>query len=699
MVSPPLSAGSIMKRRPTLPAGLALLLAALPAHAQQARPEEIVVTGRRGGVPAYERPFGPTVIDSATLATAPQRRLDEALRALPGFGLFRRNGSRIAQPTTQGVSLRGIGPNGAGRTLVLVDGVPVNDPFGGWVYWSRLPTEAAEQVVITRGGGAGPWGNAALAGTVRIETRTPTGAFGELAAGSDDTVQAVAGVGGRAGGLDLGLTASAFTTAGVPVVDNVFRGPIDVPADSAAYWVDGMAGAALGSVQATVKLSAFREHRGNGTPYTENATEALEGSLRLVGSARIPWEAVLYARDWTFRSTFSGVDADRASETPALDQYDVPSRAYGGVVQVSLTPAADHRTDLGLDLRWTEGETNEAFLFQQGRFTRDRRAGGAQLLAGLFAEHAWTPSDTLAATAGLRLDRWRNDSGERVERNTLTGALLREDSFDTRQGTVLNGRVGIDWQVGPTVGLRAAAYTGFRVPTLNELYRPFRVGNDITEANADLDPERLYGGEVGFRFEPASSVRLSATLFRAVIRDAVDNVELTRASGFYAPLGVFVPAGGSLSQRLSLSEVTTDGVELELESQPLPGLALRLAYLFSDAAITDAGDFPALSGNRPGQTPRHQGTAEARWRPTDPLLLRLQLRAAGEAFEGSDNAQRLDGYVVGDLYAGWDLSPSLRLFATVENLADTTIQTGIRADGLVNIGPGRTWLAGIRGRW
>lgn len=142
-------------------AALALLLLAIPAvqAAEDTQVAEIIVTGRRDGVQPYERAYGPTVIDAATLATAPERRLDEALRAVPGFSLFRRSGSRTANPTAQGVSLRGIGPNGAGRTLVLVDGVPANDPFGGWVYWSRLPTGMADSVTITRGGGAGPWGN------------------------------------------------------------------------------------------------------------------------------------------------------------------------------------------------------------------------------------------------------------------------------------------------------------------------------------------------------------------------------------------------------------------------------------------------------------------------------------------------------------------------------------------------------------
>lgn len=687
-----------MRFHPVLP--VAALLAATPAFAQTPAPvEEIVVTGRRGGVPANERPYGPTVLDAATLATAPQRRLDEALRAVPGFSLFRRSGSRTANPTTQGVSLRGIGPNGAGRTLVLLDGMPVNDPFGGWVHWSRLPTAAADRVVITRGGGAGPWGNVALAGTIRIETRLPDGAALELSAGSNATAQAAGEIGRSMSGTSLGLRASAFRTDGVPLVRADQRGPVDIAADAESYALDATAQRRFGAVTATARLSAFREHRGNGTPYTENATEALEGSLRLVGDGSLPFEALVYARDWGFKSTFSGVNDARTGETPALDQADVPSDSLGGVLQLGVVQTASHRTDIGLDIRRTAGETRELFFRAGDRFTRNRVAGGEQTVAGLFAEHAWTPDPALTLSAGARLDWWRNADGRRTERSIDTGAALRDDRFESATGRVLNGRLGADWQATPVLALRAAVYTGFRLPTLNELYRPFRVGDDITEANPALAPERLAGGEAGVRLTPTDALALSATLFLVDLENAVDNVTLTDRPGLFAPLGVFVPAGGTLAQRRNLDRIEVTGIEADLRWRATERLSLALSYLWSDATVAEASGFPDLVGNRVAQSPRHQGTADASWTPNDALTLRLQLRAAGEAFEDGRNSRTLAPYVVTDLYAGWDVADTLRLTATVENLADRTVETGRRGDGLTSIGPGRQVLLGLSARW
>ncbi len=674
------------------------LFTGLPAlAADDNQVAEIVVTGRRDGVPAYERAYAPTIIDAATLATAPQRRLDEALRAVPGFGLFRRSGSRTANPTAQGVSLRGIGPNGAGRTLVLVDGVPVNDPFGGWVYWSRLPTSSVDSIALTRGGGAGPWGNAALAGTIRIDTKQRDGLDMELAGGSDGTLLSQASVGGSANGWHMGLSGSAFRTDGVKLVEPARRGPIDIKADSDAYAVDGVLSTRVGAISATAKLSGFKESRGNGTPYTNNATDAVEGSLRLVGDGeKVDWEVVAYWRDWSFASTFSGVNATRTAETPSLDQYDVPATAKGAILQIGFTPADGFETDIGADLRETDGKTKERMTYTAGRYTRLRDAGGTQSVAGLFVEQAWTGVSGLTVSAGGRLDAWKNSDGHRLESDIATGAILRNDRYATRDGTVANGRAGIDWQADDSIALRAAAYTGFRLPTLNELYRPFRVGNDITEANPALAPERMRGGEAGLRLTPGNGVTLNATLFHVRLKNAVDNVVIQTTTGTNAELGVFVPAGGSLAQRRGLDRVTVKGLEADIAWQVTDSLRLSAAYLFSDSEITDPGSMTALKGKQLGQSPRHSGTVDVTWNPIATLTLRAQVRAAGKQFEDSRNLGTLDSYAVGDLYAGWRVDEMLELYATAENVTGARVETGRRSDGLTNVGPEQQWLAGLR---
>ena len=216
---------------------LLLLLAAspLPTHAQEAeRLEPVVVTATRAEQPIGEAPASVTVLSREDIRQGAGQSLDDILRQVPGFSLFRRSSSLVSHPTTQGVSLRGIGPSGASRALVLLDGVPVNDPFGGWVYWDRIPLQSVEQVEVVRGGGASLWGNYALGGVINIVTRRPTerAAYFEGSYGTNDTHNVDLLLTDALGPFRLSLEGSHFATDGYPVVSSARRGTIDVDAGS-----------------------------------------------------------------------------------------------------------------------------------------------------------------------------------------------------------------------------------------------------------------------------------------------------------------------------------------------------------------------------------------------------------------------------------------------------------------------------------
>jgi outer membrane cobalamin receptor len=177
-----------------LPCGIALIaLARLPsAGAQVATTDRVAVEADRLPDAESSEPFDVEVVDAQELERAPQSRLDDILRAeLPGFSLFRRNSSRTANPTTQGVTLRNFGPSGAGRTLVLLDGIPLNDPFAGYVLWSQVPPDSIDSVLAIPGGGAGLFGNAALAGTIFLSSKpmTENSAHAEGSIGNDETYE------------------------------------------------------------------------------------------------------------------------------------------------------------------------------------------------------------------------------------------------------------------------------------------------------------------------------------------------------------------------------------------------------------------------------------------------------------------------------------------------------------------------------
>src|SRR5439155_14330326 len=122
---------------------------------------------------AAETPAQVSVLDSKQIRQTPGANLDDRLREVPGFSLFRRSSSLVANPTTQGISLRGIGSSGASRTLVLWDGIPANDPFGGWVYWTQLIPDEIERVEISRGAATSIFGDRAMTGAIGLFSREP----------------------------------------------------------------------------------------------------------------------------------------------------------------------------------------------------------------------------------------------------------------------------------------------------------------------------------------------------------------------------------------------------------------------------------------------------------------------------------------------------------------------------------------------
>jgi outer membrane receptor protein involved in Fe transport len=222
---------------------------------------------------------------------------------------------------------------------------------------------------------------------------------------------------------------------------------------------------------------------------------------------------------------------------------------------------------------------------------------------------------------------------------------------------------------------------------LNELYRHFRVGNDITEANPALNPEHLLGAEAGFEWQATKSFRLSATGFVNRLEDAVSNVTIGFGPGNFDP-GGFVPAGGVLRQRRNLDLVVAPGVEATAEWQITPTVRSRLAYLFTRPAIERASD-DALVGNVLAQTPEHVLIGGLDWSPTPKWKFGAQARYNSSQFEDDQNSRTLRAFTVCDVMASYEFNDHFLASLRVENLFDEQIETGRSADNLISIGAPR----------
>lgn len=661
--------------------------------AQDAVTGTVLVKADRLPAAASAASFSVEVVTEDELRAAPQLRLDDLLRAqAPGFSLFRRSSSRVANPTTQGVTLRNFGPSGAGRTLVLLDGIPLNDPFAGYVLWNQAPPALLETVLVAPGGGAGLFGNAALAGTIFLVSRAQENfAQAEGVIGNRDTYGLSAAGNLSRNSARFSIFAETFSTGGYPVLQVNQRGAIDRNATSESELLDLGSEFAL-SAASTLRLQIrrFHEERGNGTLFTRNETTGADASAVLATSFS-PLDAELrltaYGQRRKYRSTFSAVNAARDVETPALDQFDVPADSAGGSAVWSMPIGGQHAITAGADARWVQGETNEAFRFMNGAFTRLRNAGGEQLFLGAFAEDTWAVSPAASLVGSVRLDRWQHSDGSRTEVDRATGDITFSSRFADRSAYSLNGRLGASARISRHVSARAAGYTGFRVPTLNELYRPFRVGNAVTEANAELEPERLLGGEAGVEWQLGERVRISGTAFYNRLEDAIGNITLGFGPGTFDP-GGFIPAGGVLRQRQNVELVTAPGFEAKGEWQVASPLLLKASYLFTQPTI-DQAEETSLVGNLLAQTPEHVVTAAVEWRPSTRWLASVNARYSGRQFEDDQNTAELAEFVILDATISYEFSSAASASLKIENLFNTEIETGKSPDGLVSIGAPR----------
>jgi vitamin B12 transporter len=676
---------------------LFLLTTAAPVAAQNAAADsvepEVVVTGRGLDQSPGDRAFDVVTIDRERLDANASDRLESVLADVAGLQQFRRSDSRSANPTSQGISLRGIGGNASSRALLVLDGVPQADPFGGWVPFPAYDTGRLGHVRVTRGGGSGFWGPGALAGTVELESARPdTALVGSVAYGSRDSLDADATAAlVRPGGF---MTLSGAYQRGDGFVPTVAedRGLVDraAPYRQASGAARGVI-ALPGHVELQANLSAFTDRRDRGTDFTANKSEGADASLRLVGRGRWAWSALAYLQTRAFASSFASINAARSTVTQTLNQYNTPATGTGARIEVEPPLGNAMTLRLGADWRDVSGRTQENYSFVAGSPTRRRVAGGSSSTAGLFADGAVEAGD-LTVTLGGRVDQWRIAGGFLSERPLASGAALTDMRFADREGTEATGRAGVAWRPVSAVAVRAGAYRGWRLPTLNELYRPFRVGPDATAPNAGLRPERLTGYEAGVTLTPLTRVSVAVTAFDNRLANAIANVTEGVGPGSFPVVGT-VAAGGRYQRRENLDAVRSRGVEVDA-SWRAGAVGVLASWSHVDPRVEASGVAAPLDGLRPAQTPLDQVSATLDWRRGG-WAVSATVRHVARQFDDDANNDVLAPATTLDGYLSLPVTRALSVELRGENLFDERVEAGISGAGIVERATPRTLWVGL----
>lgn len=647
--------------------------------------QEINVTANRVGTTAAETAESVEVLSRQELESVAAESVDQELREVPGFTLFRRSDSRIANPTTQGASLRGVGGSGTSRALVLFDDIPLNDPFGGWVYWGRIPREDVSSIEVLRGGGSSLYGSDALSGVVSVypEKAAHSLISAEISGGSESTPDvSVASSLIMFKSWDLDTDGEFFHTNGYILVPPDQRGTVDTPANS--YHGTGRLTGRRKFAAGDLFLSGdfYDEARDNGTPLTTNDTQIaqLSGGLNLsAGPASIQLRG--YGSGQSYNQTFSSVAVNRDSETLTRAQH-VPAQQAGGSMTASGQAGSYNLLVGGLDGRYERGFSNET-AFASSLATSLVDSGGRQQRFGAFLQDSIRLHPRLLFTVGGRYDNWDN-----YEAHTSTTPLVAsvKSSFTTfpdQSEHAFSPRASLLFRASDHVTLTASGYRSFRAPTLNELYRSFRLGNVLTLANPQLVAERLTGAEGGANFF-LGSTRIYTAFFWMEVSDPVANVTLSTA-----PILI-------TDERENLGSTRSRGVEADA-SWRFHRLDVIAGYQFADAVVTSFRANPALVGLEIPQVAPHQFTLQTRYTISGGWTVAAQARASSCQFDDDLNQFPLASFFQLDTYVSKRLRSGIELFAAVENLFDSRIQ--VARTPTLNVGPPIFARAGVKLHW
>jgi iron complex outermembrane receptor protein len=632
---------------------------------------DVVVTATRGAEPAKNVAATVHVLPRSVIASSPARTTDDLLREVPGVELPRTS-STVSGPE-EIVSLRGADE---GRTLVLLDGVPLNDPWGEWIQWNRAPRFQLDRVEVMEGGGSSLFGNYAMGGVIALVSKPIVARGYHAMAGGGSRSAADASLYGSdvVGRLGLSLGGDYGRGGGYTLLRPDQRGPIDQPSTVARGNVNARAEYALGGGGSLFASAGyFGDDRSLGTPLTEpnqrhiwsgtvgaSLASVLGGALELRG----------FGQDQHYESRASRVSADRASEALLVAQR-IPSHDLGGSVRWSRPAGIFETVAVGGDFRHMVGRLDED-VYGGGVVTGTRTSGGTQEVGGAYVQAVLAPLERLRIEASLRFDAWRSHGGSRVDATTSPATVA---SYPDKSNSAVAPRIGVRYALLPSLAVRSSFYRAFRAPTLSEEYRTFFAGPNMFMGNPSLTPEYLTGVDAGVDWQPVPQVELRATAF---LNDYKDLDDFT----FVAPGPT---PGSAILQRQNVGAARSRGVEGEVAIRPVPVVTIAASYNYDHARVS-ATDAPV------NRVPLHRAAVRVTYDSPRIVTANVLLRLEGEnhALGGA----RLAPFTVFDADLRREVTRGLDAFLSVENLFDREYVVNVSGP-LESIGLPRTVRGGV----
>ena len=663
----------------------------------------VVVTASRLPTEGQALPQSISVISATQIENTPALELDNVLRLVPGIDLLGYSGE-AQHPTSGSLGMRGLGGSGTGisRGLVMVDSVPVNDPFFGYIQWGRVPLDNIDRVEVVRGGGSPLWGDYAEGGVINVITRKPSAqqAVVDGSGGSYGTYSASGYVAYfPADMITIQAFASADGTSGFQQVPEYERAPFNVPTSYKATNVQAKATFEPNSdFVAHLALAYHHNHQQLETTTDENSqdyyTLTADAEKHFAGNASLTATLfTAYSRFTTNNSTYFPEQDDLADTTDTLNEiHAVRAHDFGGSLVWSQQLSGMLKSYMmGVDFRSISGIDNTDHFIAPDfspEFTTTV-SQGSQTLTGVFGQVIVVPVTPLQFTASARYQWVRNTDG-------YDGTLGGAGAVPDRHFTSFDPRVDARYAFGGGFAVRGAYYQSFRAPNLADQFYSYAAGGFVMLPAPFLEPEKLKGGEVGLDYS-TPKLRAQFTVYSTRIGNYILTEPTTNS--------IYTPAGWYVVQNFNVASVRAQGFEAEVNADIGGGVSATLAYTYASSIVKSNPLDPASVGQQLTDVPRNKVAGGLSYRNPDGWRAATQMywvdRTAWANLEHSDpgypGATSADAHFLLDLTAGYQFSKNVEAYVKVQNALDRRyIATSYSAPSAQIIGAPSQVFGGLR---
>ncbi len=619
-----------------------------------------------------------SVLNHQQIQNAPETTIDQIINKIPGIFVPARPSTQL-HPTGQMLNIRGFGTSTNGLTLVLLDGIPINDPYFRTINWAQIPKEQVERIEIIRGGGATSlWGNMAMGGVINIVTKTPenkTEIYTDF--GSFNTQNYGISTGYKFNDqFKIGLSYDGSRSDGYQQIPAEYRNPYMSKTSSKTNNVY------LSGIYTPNNISEYflrfqlSQTDEDGLNYSQAQNRWNTYRISFGGQSEIYKNLKLNALAWY---QYSEMDTQNVSNsgytlatplngTPFISQIEHANYNTFGT-SIFAQSAWKKFSDIKFGVDYREISIRDPLnIYNAKGFQGNITANASQQFTGIFAQTLLQPfAIPLDITLGLRQDFWQANDAKTF--GNYAGSAINNPLADQSK-SYFNPRIGFKYAFNDQLDIRAASYKNFSAPGLNQMYRSFVGGTGYTIPNTNLQAQTNVGNEIGFDFKH-DQFSLSGTYFYNKVKNYIDyatvNSNCSSANNYCQ---TNVSSAQTIKQYINAGNATMQGFELMSNWQILDHLALNAGYSRTKAELTSSKSSASPAGLQLGQIPLWGLSFGAAWQPIDKLNLNIQFRDFPDYWNNTSHTQLNQGALTADISANYQYTPQLNFYLVAQNIGN-----------------------------